>query len=240
MAAATTSPMTVSWIRSGEPSILVAAAVYGLSTTLSVIALHHVQPVDLAVVELAGASIVLLAAAVLTLRLQRRLAERLRPRAAVALIVGFSGCALIAVRGGDHDPGHSATIGNLLVLASVVVAAIFLVAARRFARESDSLSASAWQVTGGVNPTGWAVSLAVLLCGAVATAAFNRGIGIVAAARAGQLLNLTPAVGLLTAFALLGERPMAWQLVGGVGIVLGVALVLRTEPEPSHTTTITR
>jgi drug/metabolite transporter (DMT)-like permease len=119
----------------------------------------------------------------------------------------------------------------------------------------DSLSASAWQVTGGAlitspfvawswhehgsrlglaNKTGWATCLVVLLCGALGAAAFNRGIGLVSATRAGQLLNLTPAVGLLTAAALLGERPSVWQLIGGGFTFVGLALVLPTTTSPDH------
>jgi hypothetical protein len=48
----------VGLLRSGEVSVLGAAVIYGLSTTLSVIALHHVRPVELAAVQLGGAAIV--------------------------------------------------------------------------------------------------------------------------------------------------------------------------------------
>jgi drug/metabolite transporter (DMT)-like permease len=303
MAATTAGPRAVRWIWSGEASILGAAAVYGLSTTLSVIALHSVRPVDLAAVELCGASVVLLAVAAATGRLTQRgalrqlllggldpglaflladlglartsasagslliaadpllsvllavvfLAERLSVRGTVALTVGLSGSALIALKTADRNASGSATIGNLLVLAGVASAAVFLVAARRFSNDMDSLSASAWQVTGGAlitapfvawswhahgsrlglaNTTGWTTCLVVLLCGALGAAAFNRGIGKVSATRAGQLLNLTPVVGLLTAAALLGERPSAWQLIGGGFTFVGLALVLPAKTSP--------
>jgi drug/metabolite transporter (DMT)-like permease len=297
-------PRAGRWLGAGELSVLAAAAGYGLSTTLSVIALRAVRPVDLAAVELGGASIVLLVVAAATGRLGRRgavrhlllgaldpglvylladfglartsaadgslllavdpllsvllavviLAERLTGRGVVALVVGFSGSALVAFRTGHAEPGRPVTAGNLFVLAAVVTAATFLVLVRRFGRDTDGVSAGTWQITGGAiavapfvaaswhaggsrlataDVTSWAACLAVLLCGAVATVAFNHGIRRVPAARAGQLLNLTPAVGLLTAVALLGERPSVWQLGGGASIILGLALLLRSQPQPA-------
>ena len=76
-------------------------------------------------------------------------------------------------------------------------------------------------------PAAWAACAAVLVCGALADVAFNRGIGRVSAARAGQLANLTPVVGTLTAVALLSDRPTPLQLVGGVAILAGLTLLLR-------------
>jgi len=56
-------------------------------------------------------------------------------------------------------------------------------------------------------------------------------VGRVPAARAGQLGNLTPVVGTLTAVVFVGDRPSLPQLVGGAAILAGLALLLHTPAE---------
>jgi drug/metabolite transporter (DMT)-like permease len=172
--------MTGIRLRAGEPALLLSAAVYGLSTTVSVVALHAVRPADLLAVEISGAAAMLLVTAAVRGRLRRAgalrqmllgalvpglafmfgdlglartsassgslllaaepllsvllalavLRERLSGRAAVALVVGLTGGALVAFEPGGPS-GADTTLGNVLVLLAVVAAAVFLVATRR-------------------------------------------------------------------------------------------------------------
>jgi drug/metabolite transporter (DMT)-like permease len=287
-------------LRPGEPALLLSATLYGVDTTVSVVALRIVRPVDLLAVEIVGAAAVLLIAAAVRGRLHRRgalrqmllgalvpglaflfadlglartsasngslllasepmlsvllalvvLRERLTRRAAVALAVGLTGGALVAFQPGA-GAGSDMLLGNALVLLSVVAAAVFLVATRRWNDDRDGLTASAWQNVGGalsVVPfvavswstggsrletagiTGCLACLAVVALGAIAGVAFNRGIVRVPATRAGQLANLTPVAGTLTAVAWLGDRPSALQLLGGGAILCGLALLLQHNP----------
>jgi drug/metabolite transporter (DMT)-like permease len=293
--------MAGSRLRPGEPALLLSAAVYGVSTTVSVVALRAVRPADLLAVEISGAAAMLLVTAAVRGRLRRRgalrqlllgalvpglaflfgdlglartsassgslllaaepllsvllalivLRERLSGRAALALVVGLAGGALVAFEPGGAA-GADTTLGNVLVLLAVVAAAVFLIAARRFNDDGDGLNASAWQSSGGalsvapfvilswstggsrldtVGAEGWLACLAVVVCGAVGGVAFNRGIGRVPAARAGQLGNLTPVVGTLTAIVFLGDRPSLPQLAGGAAILGGLALLLHSPAE---------
>jgi drug/metabolite transporter (DMT)-like permease len=281
------------WLRRGEPALLLSAVSYGVSTTVSVVALRAVRPADLLAVEISGAAAVLLITAAVRGQLRRRgalrqmslgilvpglaflfgdlglartsassgslllaaepllsvllalavLRERVSGRAAVALVVGLAGGALVACQPG----GPSATgmaLGNVLVLLAVVAAAVFLIATRRVNGDGDGLTASAWQTTGGalsvvpfvavswstggsrlgtVGAPGWLACAAVLACGALGSVTFNRGIARVPAARAAQLANLTPVVGTLTAVAFVGDRPSPLQLVGGAAILASLA-----------------
>jgi drug/metabolite transporter (DMT)-like permease len=287
---------------SGELTLLLSAAVYGVSTTVSVVALHAVRPADLLAVEISGAAAMLLITAVVRGRLRRRgalrqmllgalvpglaflfgdlglartsastgslliaaepllsvvlalvvLRERLTGRATAALIVGVAGGALVAVEpGGPADSGT--TLGNVLVLLAVVASSSFLVATRRINSDSDGLNESAWQSIGGaltVTPflaaswstggtrldtlgvSGWSACIAVVVCGAVGSVLFNRGIVQVPATRAGQLGNLTPVVGTLTAVAFLGDRPSLPQLAGGAAILVALAWLLHPSANP--------
>jgi drug/metabolite transporter (DMT)-like permease len=181
------------------------------------------------------------------------LRERLTGRAAVALAMGLAGGALVAVQPGG-SAGSDVLLGNVLVLLAVAAAAVFLIATRRFNDDGDGLAASAWQSVGGAlsvapfvtvawatggsrlgtaGATGWLACLTVVACGAVAGVAFNRGIARVPAARAGQLANLTPVVGTLSAVAWLGDRPSPLQLLGGAAILGGLALLLHNPTEES-------
>jgi drug/metabolite transporter (DMT)-like permease len=290
-------------LRPGESALLLSAAVYGVSTTVSVVALHAVRPADLLAVEISGAAAMLLVTAAVGGQLRRRgalrqmllgalvpglafmfgdlglartsassgslllaaepllsvllalvvLRERLSGRATAALIVGLTGGALVA-----FEPGGSqtdTTLGNVLVLLAVVAAAVFLIATRRFNDGGDGLNASAWQTTGGalsvvpfvviswstggtrldtVGVGGWLACIAVVLGGALGSVAFNRGIVRVPAARAGQLANLTPVVGTLTAVVFLGDRPSPLQLVGGAAILGGLTLLLKNPTAPDQ------
>jgi drug/metabolite transporter (DMT)-like permease len=176
------------------------------------------------------------------------LRERLSRRAATALAIGLVGGALVAL-GPGGSTGGGTTLGNVLVLLAVVASAAFLVATRRFNGDGDGLNESAWQSLGGaltvvpfvaaswstggtrldsVGAAGWTACIAVVLCGAAGSVLFNRGITRVPGARAGQLGNLTPVVGTLTAVAFLGDRLSLPQLAGGAAILVALAWLLHS------------
>jgi len=291
-------------LRSGEMALLLSATLYGVDTTVSVVALRIVRPVDLLAVEIAGAALVLLVAAAVRGRLHRRgalrqmslgalvpglaflfadlglartsasngslllasepmlsvllalvlLRERLTGRATVALAVGLTGGVLVSTQPGAST-GSDMPLGNVLVLVAVVAAAVFLVATRRWNDDGDGLAASAWQNVGGAlsvlpfvtvswstggsrlgtaGATGWLACFTVVTLGAIAGVAFNRGIVRVPATRAGQLANLTPVAGTLSAVTWLGERPSPLQLLGGAAILAGLALLLHNPTKESR------
>jgi drug/metabolite transporter (DMT)-like permease len=180
------------------------------------------------------------------------LRERLQLRAALALVVGLAGSALVAFGPTADGAATAATTGNLLVLAAVTTAAVYVVATRRYSYDGDGLNASAWQTAGGALATApfiaisWtgdgtrldtagAMALAacagVLAFGMAAAVAFNHGIARIPAARAAQLLSFAPVVGTLSAVIVLGERPTPPQLAGGTAILFGLVLLLATDAD---------
>lgn len=175
------------------------------------------------------------------------LREVLDRRSAVAIGLGLSGSAVVALGATGQSDGASSLVGNLLVVASVTAAASFLVVTRLH-NADDGLNASTWQTMGGAvssspfvllgwahagsrlpgaGVTTWALCVGVLACTAAASIAFNVGISRVSGIRASQLQNLTPVAGLIAAVLLLHERPGAIQLLGGVLVLIAVGGLAR-------------
>jgi drug/metabolite transporter (DMT)-like permease len=146
-------------------------------------------------------------------------------------------------------------LGNLLVLASVIGSAAFVVWSRRAAQPAeqgqpaeDDVGRTAWQFlgatlavlpfvlgswwTGGsriatADPHQLIATAAVLLCGLGALLAFNIGIGAISASRAGLLFTLQPLAGALTAVVVLGEPLVTGEAVGAAFILAGLVLLTR-------------
>jgi len=108
-------------LRSGESALLLSAAVYGVSTTVSVVALRAVRPADLLAVEISGAATMLLVTAALRGQLRRRGA--LRQMLAGALVPG------LAFLFGDLGLARtSASSGSLLPAAEPLLSVLLAVA----------------------------------------------------------------------------------------------------------------
>ncbi len=191
---------------------------------------------------LGAETLVTVALAVLVLR------ERLGRVGAIALVFGLAGTGLVSVgAGGTDQPVNDQTVGNVLVIAAVCCAAIYLVWSRRTAQSSvEGLGVTAWQFIGSTlavspfvavswmnrgthftsaRPAQLLAALVVLGSTVAAMAAFNRSIPSVSASRAGLLLSLQPIAGAVTAATVLGEPLSAHTAIGGALIVLGIVVM---------------
>lgn len=110
-------------VRAGETALLVSAASYGISTTVSVAVLDRIGPVDLVAVELSGAAIALLGVAWARGVLRRRDAGR-------NFAIGALMPGLAFVLGDLGLSRTSASAGSLLLAAelplSVLLSMVFL------------------------------------------------------------------------------------------------------------------
>jgi len=107
-------------LRSGDVAILAAAATYGVSTTVSVAALHTVRPADLLAVELLGAAALQLGAAAVT--------GRLRWRGCVPqLLLGALSPGLTFLLGDLGLARTSASSGSLLLAIEPLLSALLAV-----------------------------------------------------------------------------------------------------------------
>ncbi|WP_030438313.1 DMT family transporter [Actinoplanes subtropicus] len=127
---------------SGESALLFAAAVYGVSTTVSVVALRAVRPADLLAVEIAGAATILLVTAAARGQLRRRGA--LRHMLAGALVPG------LAFLFGDLGLARtSASSGSLLLAAEPLLSVLLAVAVLRERLSGRAVLALVVGLTGG-------------------------------------------------------------------------------------------
>ncbi len=154
---------------------------------------------------------------------------------AVALV----GIALVAGAGG----GGASARGDLLVLASVVLSAGFIAMQPRLLEGRDAASVTAVQFAGGAlvalpvavltehGVHGPGTAMPVLALAALALAGtplpfwlFAFGQARVPAELAGAFLNLEPVVGAAAGWLALGEPADAWQIMGVVAVLAGVAM----------------
>ncbi|GAA0525515.1 EamA family transporter [Paractinoplanes ferrugineus] len=182
----------------GESALLLSAAVFGVSATLSVYALRTVRPADLLAVEISGAAAILLVTAVARRRLHGRGAWR-------QMLVGILVPGLAFLFGDLGLARTSASSGSLLLAAEPLLSVLLamVVLGERLSRRA--VGALALGLAGGAlvalepgAPTGGGTTLGnvLVLLAVVASALF-----LIATRRfndAGDALNES-----------------AWQTVGG-------------------------
>ena len=175
--------------------------------------------------------------------------ERLHTFGWIALAISTTGAALIAL-GGDHGKptsGGPSLAGDLLVVASMVIALFWILINQRLIAKHSSVVVSAYGLfTGflmlvlcvpplyglppvhGISVKAWAALAASgLLCTASTTLLWNWGMTRVPASQAGVLLNIEPLMGSVLGVVLLGERLGGWAYLGGAMIVVA-AVTLTT------------
>ena len=209
-----------------EPAVAYLAETAGLSMTSAV----------------SGAVITGLESALVVTLAGLLLRERVTPAAACAVGVAVAGLLVLArAGGGDGIGGHTSAIGDLLVAAGMLCAALYTITARRLHDGSDVLSLTTWQFTvaaaaslpvavtrlasgaeaspAGVPARFWVAAVLVGVAGyGVSFLLFNRAIGETEAGWAAIVLNLIPVFGFLSAVALLGE-PVSPGEAGGAALV---------------------
>jgi drug/metabolite transporter (DMT)-like permease len=179
------------------------------------------------------------------------LRERFGVGKVAGLAIGFAGAALVVTRG-KLDPGSLAlpsTRGDFLVLMSTVTWAVYTVLGHRTIRALGSLRATfgamlfgwlmllplfvateGWTELGAVSPAGWASILFLGFgCSGLAYWFWYGALEKVETSRVAAFLYLEPLVTVAAAVPLLGEPVGATTVVGGTIVLLGVALVQRSD-----------
>jgi drug/metabolite transporter (DMT)-like permease len=162
-----------------------------------------------------------------------------RPLTWAGYAVALVGIALVAGHGG----GGATTRGDLLVFASVVLSAGFVAIQPRLLDGRDAAAVTAVQFAGGafvalpvaaLTEHGFhapSSAMPVLALAALALAGtplpfwlFAFGQARVPAELAGAFLNLEPIVGAAVGWLALAEPAGAWQIIGVVAVLAGVAM----------------
>jgi O-acetylserine/cysteine efflux transporter len=162
-----------------------------------------------------------------------------RPATWGGYAVALAGVALVAGAGG----AGSSLGGDLLVLASVALSAVFVVVQPRLLAGRDPAAVTAVQFLAGAGvalpfaavvegaPPAAGVAGPVLALGALAIAGtllpfwlFAFGQSRVPAELAGAFLNLEPLVGAAAGWLAFGEAAAAGQLAGAAVVLVGIAL----------------
>ena len=211
---------------------LVGNAVYHLS-------LNHGQPRVTAAVS----SVLVATSPVFTALLARALlGERVGARGWLGIAVAFCGTVMIAAREGSVARFEPAA-GFVLVAALAQAAAFILVKpVLDRAPAFTTTAVTVWSGTVWLSPFAGALAADVASAPPSATAAlvylglfpgfagalaFAYVLARMPASRAAPLLYAVPPLTLLLAWALLGERPPALAIAGGVVTLAGVALIER-------------
>lgn len=182
------------------------------------------------------------------------LGERLRGRAALALVLSVLGVA--AASGVQAGTAGSALLGNGLMLASTLSFAVYAVIGRRAAVDGDVLAVVAGSTcdgllfllpvaagelaVGGMAMPSVGALLLILYLGlaasALAYALWGYALRSLQASEAAVLSTLEPLLGIALAAAWLHEGLDAARVVGGGLIIAGVALTATATSPPARVT----
>jgi drug/metabolite transporter (DMT)-like permease len=169
----------------------------------------------------------------------------------VAVMVSMTGVIVILARGTPETLARlQVGVGDALVFGAVLAWSLYTVLLRMrppvhplsFLAATFAIGAlamlplSVLEWTQGSRPIWRAGSLAAFVYVAIfpsliAYILFNRTVGLIGAAHAGQLINMTPLFGAGLAILLLGEKVGMFHLVGMGLIVAGIALFAYASPE---------
>ena len=172
------------------------------------------------------------------------LRERLGRQRIVTVAVVTAGVAVVTLPGGGglHAPG----LGDLLVLASAACFATFVVLGRRAFPIYGTLPVLAGMAGWGMAALAPAALIELRLgrgialdmeaaglvlylgagCSALTYGLWGYALSRIEAGRAATFDTLIPVVGVVSAVMILGERVMAWHVIGGALVVAGVWMVV--------------
>ena len=181
--------------------------------------------------------------------------DTLSPTRLAGAVLSFVGVAIVIGSGPGFDLGTS-LIGDVLTLTAALCWAIYTAFGANVLRRHSPLMTTTWAIVAGMlflAPLGTAqlissgeggalaaslaagtllaVVLAILYAGTLAAGTANvvifHAIKLVGPTRITALQSLVPAMAVVLAAIILGEPIRAGQVVGGVVIVLGVAILRR-------------
>jgi drug/metabolite transporter (DMT)-like permease len=182
--------------------------------------------------------------------------ERITTRAVLGIGLSFVGIAIVVLGSAANQEGAGShrVLGDLLILASVVAWAFYTTFLRAYTSRIDGVHIAGWTLLGGTLPILVVAApaltrtefgaIAPLTWGAVlysgvgalglAYLFWYRGVRVIGSTRTAMFAQLQPAIALIAAWPLLGERPTLWQIAGSVAVMSGLLLTRSEGAEPAH------
>jgi drug/metabolite transporter (DMT)-like permease len=175
----------------------------------------------------------------------RAMGERVTRRTGVGIALALAGAVLIS--GGDYGVSARAAFGDLLALGGAVAAAGYLLAGRSLRRRISltTYTGIAYTTTAailavavtvseasftGFEPRVWALFVLMALVPQIGGhTVFNYLLGHVEAGTVAIAVTGEPVVASVLALVFFGEVPAASAVAGGVTILAGIWIVIRTE-----------
>lgn len=163
--------------------------------------------------------------------------------------VGLAMFGVYLIVGQSPPAGDSRLIGDLILIATGFVWAFYNFATRDMGQSYPTITVVFYQTVAGAIacvplalleirswevPSASSISMIVYLgvfCSVVAFLLYAHGLKELDAGSAVNLLNLVPLFGVATAFMVLREPVGVGQLIGGVVVIMGVGLGLRSQVE---------
>ncbi len=178
--------------------------------------------------------------------------EKVNPMALAGGAITLGGMALVIV-GGPAELGFSLQ-GDLLMVVSAVVWAVYLVLSRPATQRHGALEMTAWTLWastppivllgagdfarmdwGSVSLAAWAsVTYAGVFTIAVAYFLWYRAVAVIGQSRAAVYVNMVPVVALAAAWMWLGETPAVAQVAGAAVILSGLLISRLRRRAPEH------
>lgn len=174
--------------------------------------------------------------------------EKLTRIKTIGAIIAFSGVALIVI--GDEEPisfGSSTFIGDLIVIASAVVWAVYTILCKKYLKEyTPTQFSTLMAIIGVITLTSigvpsiinldwpsltWEAYVGVFYSGAfsvgLAYLIWNNGINKIGAVKTAAYQNLVPVLGLVFGIFLLNEELTLEQYVGAFLVISGIVVSRR-------------
>jgi drug/metabolite transporter (DMT)-like permease len=213
----------------------------GLCYALITIGLQYTTAANAAVIAGLESCLVVVLAAIF-------LRERIAGRGILGLLLAVVGVLALA---GAH-PDSPVNIGDVLTLAGILSAAVYVLVARGIAGTVDSLTMTAHQFAFGlavILPFGlvegpsatrdhsagdWLTAISIGVIGfAGSFLLYNYALAHVRASRAGIVLNLMPIFGVASAVVVLDEWITVWQACGAALVVASI-FIFPADGEAQH------
>jgi drug/metabolite transporter (DMT)-like permease len=179
------------------------------------------------------------------------LSEKLVPLEWGVLCLSSTGAVLISLSKSSEGP-QASTVGDLLVVLSMIAAVVMTVLTKKLMRDYDPLHVTSSMIVAGTIPLligvglfepphlhfsakAWlAVAAQGILATAMAYLLWNWGMARVPAARSGIFFNMEPLVGTVLGIVILNERLGGMALLGGSLILCGAGYFSVRSSDSEH------